>query len=183
MTRPSVTAPGFEKLKSSRGSSSGAKSSSEPVLVISKKRFHEEAESEDETLQESTAVMNFFGTKAMSIISSAPKSFYSPGKPLNHGMWLQPRYPFCAVGEDIEHILVYIFIGRKRNGMHIGERFLLMLKAVFMSHLMLIFVFVLIVQSRIHVTLDVDVCALLLFNQKHDCQIELYVDRVKHIFF
>ena len=107
--------------------------------MISKKRFHEEAESEDERLQESTTVMSFFGTKAMSISSSVPKSFYRPGKPLTpwHGAGAM-RVLFFAAGQDIEHNFVYIFFGRKNNGMHMHERFFV------------------IVQSRIHVTRGVD---------------------------
>ena len=68
VTRPAITAPGVDEQNTSPSCSSGGKpATAECIQHVqqAQKRFLEEVESEDESLCESTAVMSFFGTKAM----------------------------------------------------------------------------------------------------------------------
>ena len=69
VARPAITAPGFEAKTTAASSSSACRPASpvlqaEPVLKA-KKRFLEESASEEESLCEGSAVMSFFGSKAM----------------------------------------------------------------------------------------------------------------------
>jgi hypothetical protein len=68
VARPAITAPGFEAKTTCTSSSSGCRPATvectEPVLKA-KKRFLEESASEEESLCEGSAVMSFFGSKAM----------------------------------------------------------------------------------------------------------------------